>query len=57
MKDWKTTVTALIGIGVWLAAKYGLHIPADIQIQIVAVTIFFIGLFARDGGTKDDGTH
>lgn len=53
MKNWKTTVTAIVGaIAYVVNAVFGLAIPSD---AIVATTVFLIGLFAKDsnvtGGT------
>lgn len=54
MKNWKTTVAAIVGaIAYVINAVFGLPIPSD---AIIATAVFFIGLFAKDsnvtGGTE-----
>ncbi len=53
MKSWKTTVAALVGAVAYVVnAVFGLAIPSE---AIIAVAVFFIGIFAKDsdvtGGT------
>lgn len=54
VNNWKTTVTAILGaLAVVLKTLLGIEIPTE---AILTVTVFFIGLFAKDynvtGGTK-----
>jgi fatty acid desaturase len=48
MRNWKTTLTAVIGAGAALAGGFGFHVPAEVQVAIVTVTVFFVGLFSAD---------
>lgn len=47
-KDKKTTITAIVGFGAYLAATFGLEVSTDTQIGIVTTTLFILGLFSRD---------
>jgi xanthosine utilization system XapX-like protein len=47
--DWKTTLTGAIGLVALLVNSiFKLEIPSDVQVAIVAVVGFFVGLFAKD---------
>lgn len=47
VNNWKTTVTGLIGaVALIINAVTGVQIPEQ---PIIAVTLFLIGLFAKDG--------
>lgn len=51
MKDWKTTVTGLVGAAALLINTWtGVAIPQD---AIIAVALFAIGWFAKDGDKND----
>ncbi len=54
MKDLKTTVTAIVGVAAVLAAKFGVHAGPDVQLSIITLTMFLIGLFAKDADGKDE---
>lgn len=46
----KTSIAAIVGGLAWLLAKFGLLvITPDLQNTIVMVTVFIIGLLAKDG--------
>jgi len=46
----KTSIAAIVGGLAWLLAKFGLLvITPDLQNTIVMVTVFVIGLLAKDG--------
>lgn len=54
MKSWKTTVSGILGgIAFIVNSVFGLQLPTE---AILATSLFFIGLFAKDGdvtgGTK-----
>ena len=51
MKNWKTTVTALVGaLAVLINSFTGVHIPQD---AIIAVVMFAVGFFAKDAEQND----
>lgn len=49
MKDLRTTLTGLIGGVAMIALTFGFDVSQEIQTSLVAVVLFFIGLFAKDG--------
>ena len=51
--NWKTTLTAVVGAITYLVAVFGIQVPVEVQTGLVAVILFFIGLFAKDSGTGD----
>lgn len=51
MKNWKTTVTALVGaLAVLINSFTGVTIPQD---AIIAIALFAVGFFAKDGEHND----
>lgn len=55
MKNWKTTVTAIVGVAAYTLTKLvGVEIPEPVQESILVVTIFVVGLFAKDAGNHED---
>jgi len=49
MRDWKTTVAAIVGAGASLLGTLGLYtLTAEQQGAIVAVTLLIVGILARD---------
>lgn len=48
IKDWKTTLTAIIGAIAVVAANFGFELSAEQQVAIVTVVLLIIGLFAAD---------
>lgn len=53
MKDWKTTLSGAIGGAAVLLSVFGLQIPPEIVGGITAVSVFFIGFFAKDGDKNE----
>ena len=54
MKSWKTTLGAIIaGLAGILNALGIVTIPADVQIGVLTVAMFIIGLFAADDKTAE----
>lgn len=52
MKNWKTTISGIVGAVAYAAnALFGLHIPSE---AIIAVSLFFVGLFSKDAETAQD---
>ena len=54
-KDWKTTVTALIGL-IAYAVKilFNIEVSADVQAAFILVTMFIIALFTKDSTKKEE---
>lgn len=51
MSNWKTTVTGVVGaLALLLNSLTGVTIPQD---AIVAIVLFLIGFFAKDGSNND----
>lgn len=48
MRDWKTTLTAIVTTGAYLLAAWGFELDHSVQEAIVVLGMFFIGIFARD---------
>lgn len=53
LTNWKTTLTAVLGAASYVVAAYGVHLTPDVQNAIVVVTVFVVGLFAKDAKAKD----
>ena len=54
MKSWKTTLGAIIaGLAGILNALGIVTIPADVQVGVLTVAMFIIGLFAADDKTAE----
>lgn len=51
MKNWKTTISSVIGALVILCKVFGVEIPQPVSDGILAVALFLIGLFAKDAET------
>lgn len=51
LTNWRTTLTAVIGAIAYIVAAFGIQVSAEVQTSLVVVILFFIGLFAKDGGT------
>lgn len=51
MKDWKTTLTGAIGLLATVVGYFGFNFPTEVQISIVSLTVFIIGLFSRDAAS------
>jgi hypothetical protein len=51
MKDLKTTITVIVGAIAYLCnLLFKLEIPSE---AIIAVVVFFVGLFAKDSKPKE----
>lgn len=53
MINWKTTLAGLIGLIAYVVASFGVEVSQEVQNAIVVVTVFIVGLFARDASTDD----
>jgi len=52
MKNWKTTISGIVGaIAFACNALFGLNIPSE---AIIAVSLFFVGLFSKDADKAND---
>ena len=51
MKDWKTTLTGAIGLLATVVGYFGFNFPTEVQISIVSLTVFVIGLFSKDAAS------
>lgn len=45
----KTTIAAIVGLIAMVIAQFGIQVSTDVQLAIVTVIVFAIGLFAGDG--------
>lgn len=51
--DLKTTLTSALGlVAVIVNAIFKFDIPADVQVAIIAVVMFFVGSSAKDANAK-----
>lgn len=48
LTNWKTTLTAVLGAASYVVAAYGVHLTPEVQNSIVVVTVFVVGIFAKD---------
>lgn len=48
MNNWKTTLTAIVGAIAAIVAAFGIQVSTEVQIAIVTLTMFLIGIFAGD---------
>lgn len=48
MKDWKTTLSGVVGAGAVILRMFGVDIPQPVLDGIIAVALFCIGLFSKD---------
>jgi hypothetical protein len=52
VKNWKTTISGIVGaLAYAVNALFGLQIPSE---AIIAVSLFFVGLFSKDAETAND---
>ena len=47
MKDWKTTLTGLVGGLALIAVAFGLEVSQEVQTSLVAVVLFILGFFSK----------
>lgn len=48
MKDWRTTLTGAVGLLATVVGYFGFDFPVEVQLGIVTVAMFLIGLFSKD---------
>lgn len=48
MQNWKTTISGVLTAGVIVLKMFGLEIPQPVQDGVLAVSVFLVGLFAKD---------
>ena len=48
MNDPRTTIAALVTLAAYLLSKFGFDLPPDVQLAIVTVGMFAIGVLAKD---------
>jgi len=51
--NWKTTLTAIIGAIAAVVAAFGIQVTTEVQLAIVTVVMFLIGIFAKDGSNHE----
>lgn len=51
--NWKTTLTAIIGAIAAVVAAFGIQVTTEVQLALVTVIVFFIGIFAKDGSNHE----
>lgn len=52
VNNWKTTISSVIGALVLIARIFGLDIPPFVSDALLAVSLFAVGLFAKDAEKK-----
>lgn len=57
LTNWRTTLTAIVGAIAAIVAAFGIQVSTEVQIAIVTVAMFFIGLFAGDAQNSDSVTR
>jgi len=53
LMNWKTTLTVIIGAVAYLVSTFGIVVTPETQNAIILTIVFFVGLFARDGGEPE----
>ena len=48
----KTTIAGIIGAVVWFAGQYGVVVSKEVADAAVIVTMFFVGILAKDATTS-----
>jgi|HubBroStandDraft_6_1064221.scaffolds.fasta_scaffold178263_2 hypothetical protein len=48
-KDPKTSAAAIVGVTATVLAHFHIAIPADLQMPLMAATVYVIGRLAQDG--------
>jgi len=51
--NWRTTLAAIVGAIASLLAIFGVSVPTEVQLAIVTVTVFLIGVFAKDAANDE----
>lgn len=57
LTNWKTTLTAIVGAIAAIVAAFGIQVSTEVQIAIVTVAMFLIGLFAGDADQNSKPTR
>ena len=52
VNNWKTTISSIIGALVLIARIFGVDIPPFVSDGLLAVSLFAVGLFAKDAEQK-----
>jgi hypothetical protein len=52
VNNWKTTISSVIGALVLIARIFGLDVPPFVSDALLAVSLFAVGLFAKDAEKK-----
>lgn len=50
MTSIKTTIAGVLASAAMLAKTFGLEVPTEVTDGILAVAMFFLGLFSKDAG-------
>lgn len=48
MKNWKTTISSLLGALVIILKLFGVEVPQPVSDGVLAVSLFLVGRFAKD---------
>lgn len=51
--NWRTTLTAIVGAAAYALATFGIQVPTEVQTSIVVVTVFVIGILAKDSANDE----
>jgi hypothetical protein len=54
MKDWKTTVTAIVTAVAAITAQFGFDLGAEVQTIIISVGMCLVGYFAKDAKKPEE---
>ena len=46
--NWKTTLGGIVTLLAGIVPQFGIELSQDIQISIIAIGMFVVGLFAKD---------
>jgi hypothetical protein len=52
LKNWKTSLSSIIGALVVIVRLFGVEIPQPIADATLALALFLVGLFAKDAESK-----
>ena len=54
MINWKTSLGGLVTLLAGIVPQFGIELPQDIQVSIIAIGMFIVGLFAKDSNKQID---